>query len=451
MLQIKKLLKISLPISANLLSSSITNFVAVLFIAKLGQNELAAGALAMSTYFTLIMIVQIFNAVGILISHAVGKNESPTAIGIIFKNSFLIASLFAIPMGILIWHADYLLVLFHQDPAIIQLTKTYFHYGALALLPFLLSGVISQFYFGINRPKSNLLETIITLPINVALMYCLILGKLNLAGYHLAGITIAMLMVQTGSCVVRLFRIYFNSDMTKYNIFAYSNFINVAICKRILSFGLPIGAQTFAEVGSFTLLNYFMGFFGIIALAASQIVSQYSFIMIMIYLGLSRALALLNSKAFARNDFELIKKYQRSALLLLILLFIVLSPFYIIWPNALINFFITDNISNPLTVIYWAKILMIFSFLTLFIDGVRNIYTGSLRGLQDTSTAMYAGIVCQWLISMPLSYLLAFHFQEGPIGLRIGFLGGFIISMIVVRIRVNQKLCLYSQQQVLSS
>jgi Na+-driven multidrug efflux pump len=75
----------------------------------------------------------------------------------------------------------------------------------------------------------------------------------------------------------------------------------------------------------------------------------------------------------------------------------------------------------------------------LFLDGVRNLLSGGLRGLQDSKAPMFIGILCLWLISLPLSYIVAFDLNGGPIGLRIGFMSGFIVAAIILWLRISAK------------
>lgn len=76
----------------------------------------------------------------------------------------------------------------------------------------------------------------------------------------------------------------------------------------------------------------------------------------------------------------------------------------------------------------------------LFVDGIRNLISGALRGLHDSSSPMKIGIICLWLIALPMCCCVGFVFHGGPVGLRIGFSSGFLIAAVLLFRRIHKKL-----------
>jgi MATE family multidrug resistance protein len=76
----------------------------------------------------------------------------------------------------------------------------------------------------------------------------------------------------------------------------------------------------------------------------------------------------------------------------------------------------------------------------LLIDGVRNILSGLLRGMQDFKAAMCVGLIASWLVALPMSYVVAFVLHGGAIGLRLGFLSGFLLNVGLLLVRLSHKL-----------
>jgi putative MATE family efflux protein len=80
-----------------------------------------------------------------------------------------------------------------------------------------------------------------------------------------------------------------------------------------------------------------------------------------------------------------------------------------------------------------AGLIMISAFLQLF-DGLLNFYAGCLRGIGDTTFLLKASLVLNWLLFIPLAYLLTFVFHLGGAGAWIAlytFLAAFGISVMV--------------------
>ncbi len=214
---------------------------------------------------------------------------------------------------------------------------------------------------------------------------------------------------------------------------------NWSVCKKIFLLGYPIGMQFGGELAAMTVATYFMGYFGVTALAASQIVSQYALLIIMITLGLSQALSILISEAYGKKDVDLIKRYIISAVIILSSVFVLVVIVFLSIPKYLIGIFIHNNGGDNAAIIYYAIIFFILSAIVLFIDGLRNLFSAGLRGLHDSKAPMYVGIFCIWIISLPMSYVIGFQFDGGPIGLRIGFISGFAVATIILWGRLRNK------------
>lgn len=437
---ISKLTLFALPISAGALINMISNFVSMYFVAKLGTNELAAGALAVTTFITITMVAPIFYAISILISHSKGREYDVSAVGQLVKNGFWLAIILAIPAAIVLWNASKMLVLFGQDIELARLTQSYFHFAAFAMVPMLINNVITQFYTGIGHPRFTMKMAMISTPISIALSYSLILGKFGFPKLGLAGVTCAVFIVQFIFCIIMLTYLYFGNKVQKYKMFSGKFLPDLSLCKKIFFLGFPISLQFGGELAAMSVSTYFMGHFGANALAASQIVGQYALLIVMVSLGLSQALSILTSEAYGKNEFELIKQYVHAGVIVLSGLSTMVLAISILIPNYLTGFFI--NIHDPANqnIIHLAIIFFFLSAIFLFIDGIRNLFSGGLRGLHDSKAPMNIGIFCLWVISLPLCYFVAFTLGGGPIGLRLGFMVGFIVAVILLWKRIHHKI-----------
>ncbi len=431
----------ALPISAGSLVNIIANFIAMRMVAQLGHETLAAGALGSTTYLTIITFIGTsLYAISILISHSKGQNTSDHDIGAIVKNGIWVAVVMAIPASCILWHADIFLHLFGQNNQLIAIATPYFHYAALALFPAMLVAVMTQFQTGIGNPKFALIMSSLWLPFVILLSYCFILGKFGFPRLGLAGVTCASFIVQLFNFMSIIIYLYYRKIVQKYQLFSTLLTLDWLVCKKIITLGLPIGAQFAGELGAMTIATYFIGHFGAAPLAASQIVLQYSMFDVMITLGISQAAAILISHAYGKNDSALIKKYLFSAFIVFSVVYIFTFLAFIFFPHSLINLFIGDAQQDNADVIKFAVAFFAVASVVRLIDGARNIFSGVLRGLHDSSVPMKFGIGCLWFISLPVSYLVGITLHGGPVILRIGFGSGFLIASILLFIRIRKKL-----------
>lgn len=431
----------ALPLSMGGLVNMMASFVAMLVVARLGKIELAAGALAIPSFITIMTVVAtVFYAVGILISHCRGQENAPKEIGELVRSGFWLAILLALPASIVIWNLDKILLLCKQNPQLVILTREYFHFAALSITPTLITMVISQFYTGIGNPRFTMITSLCSLPVVIILCYGFILGHWGFPALGLAGVSCAIFIGQTIVCIGALLYTVCVNKNKHYAIFSGMFLPNWKLCQRLFLLGMPIGLQFGSELAAMTLATYFMGYFGIIALASSQIVSQYTLLIVMVTLGLSQAVTVLVSVAYGKAQLDLIKQYLRAAMLILMIFFMVVFLFFFWLPEILIRPYL--NIHNPdnSNMIKLATGLFAVSGVTLLVDGLRNIFSGALRGLHDSKLPMKVGISCLWLISLPVCYGVAFLCHGGPIGLRFGFLSGFVIATLLLWITIRNKI-----------
>ncbi len=121
------LLKLTIPLSFSGLLGSAIYFFQTLFLARLGSEVLAAGALvSWCAGVFIVVIMGILSSVNILVSHQHGANNKKE-IQSIARDGFWLAVLLAIPIGLLFWNLAPIFLWLGQKQSVVLLTTPYLH------------------------------------------------------------------------------------------------------------------------------------------------------------------------------------------------------------------------------------------------------------------------------------------------------------------------------------
>jgi len=437
--QYKKLIIIATPIIGTSLASILSNIFGMLFVARLGHDQLAAGALVSSTYVALLVIATgSMYSVSILLAGTARDNTKE--IKTIFHTAIIVGLLLASFIGTIFYFIKPLLILFHQNPTLIAIATKYFHTMIFALVLIIPYMVLQQFFIGTERPAVNLKITLVALLTTTSFAYVLILGKFGLPAFGLQGLAIAQIFSLFIILFLYLRKLIRSGDQQRYQLITMKFCFGYTTAIKILKIGLPIGIQYCAELAAMTVATYFIGWMGAQVLAAAQISAQMSTIAVMIFLGISQAASVLVSQSVSVDKIQLAVDYNRVANLTGLTLMGIVSIIFICVPHFLIHFYIDAASPTNQFVVHQATVLLAVSGFVLMLDAIRNITAGSLRGIHDSQSAMFWGIACQWLFALPLAYYFGFYSGLGAGGVRLGFVFGYAICVLILWNRFRSKM-----------
>jgi MATE family multidrug resistance protein len=427
---LKHVARFALPMVMNMLIGIIPTLCSMWFLSRLGKDQLAAAGLASPSFYTVITFFVVgLTAIGIKVGHSLGKGEQHD-VGLWVRNGFLLAILLCIPAVLILLNLSHLLLWMGQKPHLVALAKPFFMYGAMAIVMMLLNTVINQYFSGIGHPKIAFIMQLITLPLIIALSYVLVLGKFGFHQYALGGINLASFWIDALMFIAALCIAHWAKFSKHFAIFESLSGITWERCKDLINLGWPISVQVSGELLAITIVAYFIGLFGADALAASQITQQFILVYVMIVLGLSQAVGILVSQARGKGDLSQVHGINRAGIVIVVCLAVFFGVFFIGMPRYLVHMYLDmHHPAHSVVVDYAVKFMAIGAIYNLF-DGMRNVMTGTLRGMQDSKIPMQIGIISLWFIGLPLSAFAGFIYPHGAVALR----GGFMLSVIVATI-----------------
>lgn len=314
-----------------------------------------------------------------------------------------------------------------QPEELIPIIKPYFAVVMVSVLFVMAANAFRQFVEGITDAKVSMWILIAGNTLNIVGNYVLIYGKCGLPelGLYGAGIStlisrIIMLLLFVG---VFLCRRWYAS----YRLGFISSKVSGTSLYRLNALGWPIGLQQGLEAATFCFTAVMVGWLGSLALAAHQIAITISTVSYTIFLGIGAAVAIRTGYFKGANDWLRVRR-------------ITVAGIHIGLMTASIVCVLLCLIRNDVSVIFTDSsavadiVVMLFPILILyqFFDGTQIILANALRGLADVKSIMWISFITNFLIAIPVGYLLGFVCGMGITGIWLAYPAGFLFSGILL-------------------
>ena len=287
----------------------------------------------------------------------------------------------------------------------------------------------SMFLEGIKRAEIGFYLMFAANIVNIGLNYILIYGHIGFPELGAVGSAWASTGVRLFLAVAAIAFVWFAPSIQKFGVRnpVTSKWKDWRDQRHI---GYSSAVSLAAEVVAFSAIAVFAGWLGTIPLAAHGVMYQVLGLPIMIAVGLGVATSVRVGIAFARKDRGDTILAGLSGFILNMMVVVSLAIIILIFPRELAAIFTSDQqiitLLMPITLVF--TVGMIF-------DGAQMVSAGMLRGLKETwwptslQTLSFVGVM------LPVSYLLAFTFDRGFLGLMEGTLAGVFVSWILLTIR----------------
>lgn len=430
----RKNLALAVPVIFSQIGQVTVNLVDSIMVGHLGTTELAAASFAINVFhvgmlFGLGITLGLTPLVGQSFNSKIQKN-----LGSWLKNGILVNFI----ASIILCAAMSSVVLFMnrmgQSKDVVQMAIPFYLIHVSSLIPLMLFFSFKQFFEGIGNTKIAMIITIFINLVNIGLNYVLIYGKLGFPVLGLNGSGYASLISRLIMPVIFVlvilrkpaFRLYLSEAI-------HSGFEKMKI-SRIVSIGLPIGLQMVIEVFSFSLGAIMLGWISKESLAGHQVAMSMASMTYMISFGLAAGTIIRVSHAFGEQNRNELKHAIFASLHMVIAFMSMMGVLFVLLRNQLPLLFTSD----PAVVKVAAGLLVVAAFFQIF-DGMQVVLLGALRGMADVRIPMFIVFFSYFIVSLPISYLLAFVFSFGYSGVWIGFVFGLSTAAILFGFRLKNQ------------
>ena len=389
-------------------------------LGRLGDTVIAAASLAHTVLFAAFVLgMGLVSAVAPLAAQGFGARR-PRIVRRAVRVGLWAAILLGLPLSIAqLWGYE-MLVGLGQTPENAALAARYLAGLAWSLVPAWAFLALRGFMGAVNRPEPALWITLIAVPANAILAYCLIYGALGLPELDLLGAGIATTLVNIAMCAAAVWFTCRRRPFRKYHALGRFWRPDWVLMRRLLAIGIPIAGAFALEYGLFAASALIMGRIGTTALAAHQIALQTSAIMFMVPFGISMAATVRVGHAVGRRDAPATRRAGMIALALAAVFMIAMAVLVAVGRHVIPLFFLGSSAGAAPETVALASLLLVLAASFFVFDGVQVVGAGALRGLNDTRMPLLFAALSFWGIGFSSAYTLGIALGHGAIGVWVG-------------------------------
>ena len=432
--ELRAMLALAWPLVLTNVAQIALNTTDVIVLGRLSTQALAAAALGVNLYLAfLIFAIGLVIATTPMMAEAIGRKlHAVRDIRRTFRQGLRSAIIISLPVWIVLWHTEAILLLFGQQPQAAADAQDFMRTLQWGFLPTLGFIALRSFVAALERPLWALVVTGVTILFNIAANWALVFGHLGLPAMALRGSGLATTLSNLFLFVSFALVVGFHRQFRRYHLFGRWWRTDWARFAKLWRLGVPIGATMAFEITVFNAAVFLMGQFGTAALAAHTIVIQIASVSFMVPLGLSQAATVRVGQAFGAGDRAAVTRAGWTAFVLGLSFMASMSALMSLAPMLLIGAFIDiDNVANAAVVELAISFLFCVAVFQIA-DGAQAVGAGMLRGLQDTRVPMLFALAGYWGFGLPIGLLFAFKLGFGGVGIWIGLVAGLVAVAILM-------------------
>ena len=293
---------IAIPVSLEFILILVLNFVSQVIVGVLGATAIAAVGFANSLVFILVVT---FGAMGVSVSILVARafgGQRRSEMSHTVTAALVIAGLLTL-LGMLVplLAPSQLLTAVGASPSVADVGSDYLRLNALSMLPLVLVAILSGAMRSTGYARSPMIATILTVPLNVALAYILVLGVGPAPELGVAGAGWAVLATSTFKLAILLVQAF-----AVHRIFDWSLPESLvqwrSIVTPLIVLALPLAITELLWSGGTFLYNVVAQQLGDDQLAAAQIVTTLEGVFMVGSIGLMSATTALVGRSVGKHD-----------------------------------------------------------------------------------------------------------------------------------------------------
>ena len=407
---VREVAQLAFPIVLTQMSQTVMHVVDSIFVGQLGAAQLGALGFAGIWLWT---VFSLFNgcATGVqtFVSQTHGAGRDAECGRWAWQGFYAVVPLTALALFGFAAVAEPLFARLGTSEALREHALDYVRMRPIGFTGFALWIVLAAFFRGLGDTRTPLVATLIANAVNIVLDYGLVLGRLGLPAWGIAGAGVATSIAEWVGALVMLLAFARPSLRRAYGTRPVAP--DGAEIRRFLRTGAPIGGQWVLDMSAFALFTTLVARMGDASMAATQAMISLLSLSFMQAIGIGLATTTLVGRYKGAGSLDAALRSLVSALKLAVALALAVAALFLLAPEALIGLYTDDA-----EVLRLARPLLALGAAFQLFDALQIVLSGALRGAGDTRWPFVAQTLLAWALRLPLVWLFAFVWEAGVVG-----------------------------------
>lgn len=356
------------------------------------------------------------------------------------------------------------------EPQVAHIAVYYLAGVGIGIIPFFMGTVLRAFIDTLGGTRLTMQVYLAALPVNGALNYVLIYGKMGLpplggigAGigtgitcWLIFGMFVLIIRHHSQYRDIKIFREHVsrknccsvahqkqeetrsdkerNSSLRQGNLLSETEretFLSKTLLLEYLRIGVPIGLSIFMETSIFGVVAFLVARFGTAAIAASQASMNFASLLYMLPLSVSMSMTILTGIEAGARRWRNAEQYGNAGLAFNWTCALVLPALCYMMRYPIAHMYVTE----PEVIDVCVRFLTYGCLFTMG-DAVAAPIQGILRGYKDVNAPFYSSLIAYWGICAPLGLYFDYMLNHGPYSYWQSLDIGIFVSALILFLRL---------------
>ncbi|HEX7709923.1 MAG TPA: MATE family efflux transporter [Sphingomonadaceae bacterium] len=422
-------LRLAVPLALAGMLQMATHATDVIFVARLGEDALAAASLAVAIFGVVTWSLSgLTGSVAALIAAELGRRKHAVRE---VRRSVRMALWLAVVVsagGMLVCgQGERFMLATGQDPAVAAQAGAYLAILLWAMPGMVLASVLRNFVSALGRPIYATLITGLGVALNCLGNYVLVFGHFGAPALGLDGSAVGTVIASLVTFAAYVLAIQRNRILRRYHIWGRFWRAEWQRLRDVGRIGAPVAVTIVAEAGFFSGAAFLMGRIGPGELAGHTLALNLASFTFQVPFGIGQAATIRVGYHYGGRNRPAIRLAGWAAVGAG-MAFMALSALAMLSvPRLLLSIYVdVEAAANAAMVMFAVRYMTVAAAFQLF-DGLQAVTMGALRGLQDTRVPMAYALFGYWVPGLACCIWLGFFTPLAGTGVWIGLAVGLVV------------------------